>query len=397
LKIIKQQLILNSQGGKVEMMEARVSTKDLTKILKLCEGVADSKATMSVLSTVLIKVDPKVGSLEFLATDLDQGFKGKVQGEIEGEVEEVQSFCVPAKPAKKFYEVIKNFPEDEVLLVKEDSRLIVRDSAEKITYELALGDASEFPVLPDFDEGEAVEVPGYVLSLLIEKAAFASSKDKNRFVLSGILFEVLRDEGKLRAVASDGHRLALFETEVADIDKVKFSSFILPRESAEEVMDFSEDEPMVKLAFINNYVVLWTSLGVFFSRTIEGSFPDYRAVIPREFERVAKIDRKQFIEALKRVSLMLTEKFKPVFLIFDKGELIVESKEVEMGQARERLYCEYAGEKFSIVFNASYLLDALQVMEADEVEMRMGDGSRPAVLLDPRQEGFLYVVMPMVL
>jgi DNA polymerase-3 subunit beta len=394
LKIIKQQLILNSQGGKVEMMEARVSTKDLTKILKLCEGVADSKATMSVLSTVLIKVDPKVGSLEFLATDLDQGFKGKVQGEIEGEVEEVQSFCVPAK---KFYEVIKNFPEDEVLLVKKDSRLIVRDSAEKITYELALGDASEFPVLPDFDEGEAVEVPGYVLSLLIEKAAFASSKDKNRFVLSGILFEVLRDEGKLRAVASDGHRLALFETEVADIDKVKFSSFILPRESAEEVMDFSEDEPMVKLAFINNYVVLWTSLGVFFSRTIEGSFPDYRAVIPREFERVAKIDRKQFIEALKRVSLMLTEKFKPVFLIFDKGELIVESKEVEMGQARERLYCEYAGEKFSIVFNASYLLDALQVMEADEVEMRMSDGSRPAVLLDPRQESFLYVVMPMVL
>jgi DNA polymerase-3 subunit beta len=376
------------------MIEARVSTKDLTKVLKLCEGVADSKAALSVLSSVLIKVDPKIGTLEFLATDLDQGFKGKVQGEVEGEVEEVQSFCVPAK---KFYEVIKNFPEDEVLLVKEDSRLIVRDSAERITYKLALGDASEFPVLPDFDEREAIEVPGHILSLLIEKTAFASSKDKNMFVLSGILFEILKDEGKLRAVASDGHRLALFETEVADIDKAKFSSFILPRESAEEIMDFSEDELMVKLAFINNYVVLWTSLGVFFSRAIEGSFPDYRAVIPREFERVARIDRKRFIEALKRVSLMLTEKFKPVFLTFDKGELIVESKEVEMGQARERLDCDYTNEKFSIVFNASYLIDALQVMKADEVEMKMNDETHPVVLLDPRQEGFLYVVMPMIL
>jgi DNA polymerase-3 subunit beta len=375
-------------------MEAKVSTKDLIKVLKLCEGVADSKAALSVLSSVLIKVDPKIGTLEFLATDLDQGFKGKVQGEIEGGIEEVQSFCVPAK---KFYEVIKNFPEDEVLLVKEDSRLIVRDSAERITYELALGDASEFPILPDFDEGEAVEVPGHILSLLIEKTAFASSQNKNRFVLSGILFEVLKDEGKLRAVASDGHRLALFETEVADIDKAKFSSFILPRESAEEIMDFSEDELMVKFAFINNYVVLWTSLGVFFSRAIEGSFPDYRAVIPRELERVARIDRKRFIEALKRVSLMLTEKFKPVFLTFDKGELIVESKEVEMGQARERLDCDYTNEKFSIVFNASYLIDALQVMKADEVEMKMNDERRPAVLLDPRQEGFLYVVMPMIL
>jgi DNA polymerase-3 subunit beta len=375
------------------MMEARVSTKDLTKVLKLCEGVADSKAALSVLSSVLVKVDPKIGELEFLATDLDQGFKGKVQGEVEGEVEEVQTFCVPAK---KFYEVIKNFPEDEVLLVKEDSRLIVRDAAERITYKLALSDASEFPVLPDF-EGGAVEVPGHILSLLIEKTAFASSKDKNRFVLSGILFEVLKDEGKLRAVASDGHRLALFETEVADIDKVKFSSFILPRESAEEIMDFSEDELVVKLGFINNYVVLWTSLGIFFSRAIEGSFPDYRAVIPREFERVARIDRKRFIEALKRVSLMLTEKFKPVFLTFDKGELIVESKEVEMGQAIERLDCEYVNDKFSIVFNVSYLIDALQVMKADEVEMKMNDGNQPAMLLDPRQEGFLYVVMPMIL
>jgi DNA polymerase-3 subunit beta len=264
-------------------------------------------------------------------------------------------------------------------------------------YELALGDASEFPVLPDFDKGEVVEIPGHLLSLLIEKTSFACSRDKNRFVLSGILFEALKNEGKLRAVASDGHRLSLFETEVANIDKAKFSSFIIEREAVEEIADFSEDELTVKLAGIDNYVVLWTSFGIYFSRVIEGTFPDYRAVIPSNFERIAKIDRKRFIDALKRVSLMLTEKFKPVSLVFDKGELLLESKESELGQARERLFCEYMGGKFSITFNATYLLDALQVMEADEIEIKMIDGNRPAVLIDPRQEGFLYVVMPMVM
>jgi len=374
------------------MMEAKVATRDLSKVLKLCKEVADSKASMSVLSTVLINIVPEEGVLEFLATDLDQGFKGKLQGEVEGE--EGEAFCVPAS---KFYEVIKNFPEDEVLLVKEDSRLIVRDLAERITYEIALGDASEFPVLPDFNEEEAIEVPGHILSLLIEKTSFASSRDKNMFVLSSVFFEALKDEGKLRVVASDGHRLSLFETEVVGIDKAKFSSFILPREAAEEIADLSEDELIVKLGFIKNYAVFWTSLGVFFSRTIEGSFPDYRAVTPSTFERVAKIDRKRFIETLKRVSLILTEKFKPVILTFDQGKLIVESKENELGQAKERIYCEYVGERFSIVFNAGYLLDVLQVIDADEVEMKMIDKDKPAMLLDSRHEGFLYVVMPMIL
>jgi len=372
-------------------MLAKVSTKDLTKVLKLCEAVADKRATMAVLSMVLININPEKGELEFLATDLDQGFKGKVQGEVEGES---LTFCVPAR---KFYEIIKNFPEDEVLLVKEDSRLIVRDPAERITYELALGDPSEFPALPDFNEEQAIDIPGHILSLLIEKTIFASSKEEARFVLSGIYFEPLKEEGKLRAVASDGHRLALFEAEILGLDKAELSPFILSRKSAREIADLSEDELTVKLAYINNYAVLWTSLGVFFSRTIEGSFPDYRAVTPSTFERVAKIDRRRFIETLKRVSLILTEKFKPVVLTFDRGELMIESKENEVGQARERIYCEYVGERFSIVFNAGYLLDVLQVIDADEVEMKMIDEKRPVVLLDPRQEGFLYVVMPMIL
>jgi len=372
-------------------MIAQVSTKDLTKVLKLCEAVADKKATMAVLSMVLININPETGELEFLATDLDQGFKGKVKGEVEGEN---LSFCVPAR---KFYEVIKNFPEDEALLVKEDSRLIVRDPAERITYELALGDPSEFPALPDFSEEQAIDIPGHILSLLIEKTIFASSKEEARFVLSGIYFEPLKEEGKLRAVASDGHRLALFETEILGIDKAELSPFILSRKSAREIADLSEDEITVKLAYINNYAVLWTSLGVFFSRTIEGSFPDYRAVVPQTFERVAKVDRRLLMDALKRVSLLVTEKFKPVTLTLNKNELILTSQETELGRSQIRLGCSYDGEPFSISFNSEYLLDPLEVMQSEEVDLKFKDERSPAGIFGYRDEGFLYIVMPMVI
>jgi DNA polymerase-3 subunit beta len=371
-------------------MLAKVSTKDLTKVLKLCEAVADKKASMSVFSMVLININPEQGKLEFLATDLDQGFKGKVQGEVEGES---QSFCVPAK---KFYEIIKNFPEDEVLLVKEDSRLIVRDLAERITYELAIGDSSEFPALPDFNEEQAIDIPGHVLSLLIKKTSFASSKEEARFVLSGIYFEPLKEEGKLRAVASDGHRLALFEAEVIGLDRVELSPFILSRKSAREIANLSEDKLTVKLAYINNYVVLWTSLGVFFSRAIEGSFPDYRAVIPSTFERVVKVDRRLFMDALRRVSLLVTEKFKPVTLTLNKNELILTSQETELGRSRIRLGCSYEGEPFSITFNSGYLLDPLEVMQSEEVDLKLGDERTPAGVFGYRDKGFLYLVMPMV-
>jgi len=372
-------------------MLAKVPTKDLTKVLKLCEAASDRKATLAVLSMVLINVYAEAGELEFLATDLDQGFKGKVQGSIEGENITV---CVPAR---KFYEVIKNFPEDEVLLIKEDTRLVVRDPAERITYELALGDPSEFPNLPDFNPEQAQDIPGHILSLLIEKTIFASSKEEARFVLSGIYFEPLKEEGKIRAVASDGHRLALCEAEVPGIEKSELSPFILSRKSAREIADLAEDEPMVKLAHINNYAVLWTSLGIFFSRTIEGSFPDYRAVLPSNFEKEAKIDRKLFMDALKRVSLLVPEKFKPATLHFNKNELTLTSQETELGRSQVRLGCSYEGEPFTINFNADYLIDPLEVMQSEEIDFKFIDERSPAGIFGYRDEGFLYVVMPMVL
>jgi len=372
-------------------MQAKIDVSRFERVLKTVEGVADRKASMAVLSMVLVEPKPSEGYMYLTATDLEVGYKAKVFAELNGESD---PFCVPAR---KFYEIIKNFPEDEVILVKEENRLVIKDESERIVYQLSITDSEEFPSLPEFTEESAVEVPGKVLSELISSTIFCTSKEETRFVLGGIYFEPLKDEGKLRAVASDGHRLALLDRELPEVENIEWEGFIVARKAAKQMEDIAEDELVVKLGHSNNYVILWTTNSLFFARTIEGSYPDYRSVIPTDYHHILKVDRKLFIDALKRVSLVIPEKFKPVTLELKPEEIVLTSQETEMGKAQIKLEASFEGEPISVSYNAEYLLDALQIMKSEEVEMKVGPERVPGIITGYRDEGFLYLVMPMVL
>ncbi len=372
-------------------MQAKIDTTRLERLLKTVEGVADRKASMAVLSMVLVEPNPSEGYLYFTATDLEVGYKGKAFAEIEGDE---TPFCVPAR---KFYEIIKNFPEDEVLLIKEDSRLVIKDEQDRIVYNLSITDSEEFPSLPEFVEESAIEIPGKTLYELISSTIFCTSKEESRFVLGGIYFEPLKDEGKLRAVASDGHRLAVLDRELQGIEESSLEGFIVARKAAKQMEDIAKEELVIKLGYTNNYVVLWTSNSLFFARTIEGTFPDYRSVIPQEYENILRVDRKLFMDALKRVSIVINERFKPVTLELGGDEIIISSQETEMGKAQIKLAANYEGSPLTVSYNAEYLLDALQIMKSEEVELKVGAERVPAILTGYRDEGFLYLVMPMVL
>lgn len=373
-------------------MKARISLSPLEKILKKIEGVADKKATMAVLSMVLIESYSSEESLYFTATDLEIGYKGKIRAQIESEG---SSFCVPAR---KFYEIVKTFPEDEIFLEREENRLVIKDENERILYNLAVIDSEDFPSLPEFVEEDTLEIPAKVLEELIDKTIFCTSKDESRFVLSGIYFEPLKEEGKLRAVASDGHRLAKLDREVLGIDQFKLNEgFILGRKAANQMLEILEDELVVKLGFINNYIVLWTSNALFFARTLEGSYPNYRSVIPESFERFLRVDRKLFIDAIKRASILIPERFKPITFELQPEEIIISSSETEVGKAQIKLSAQFEGEPIKISYNAEYLLDALQNMQSEEIEMKIGEERTPTLITGYRDEDFLYLLMPMVL
>jgi DNA polymerase-3 subunit beta len=373
-------------------MQARVEKTKLEALLRRADEVADKKASMAVLSMALLNFEPEEKTLYITTTDLEHGFRGKVPLDIEGEP---LSFCVPCR---KFLEIVKDFPEDIILLIKEDSRLVIRDEDEKEVYELAVMESDEFPSLPEFFEENLLEIPAQVLSELIRSTIFAASKDEARFVLGGVYLEPLPDKGLFRAVASDGHRLALLDREVPNFADSPFKEgIIVSKKGADIIADLSDEELLVKLGFVNNYVVLYFSDGFFFTRTIEGSFPDYRAVIPQEFQNRLKLDRKLFLDALKRASLVISEKFKPIRLELTPIEVVLSSPETETSRARIRIPAEYEGEALNVSFNAVYLISALENMKSEEVELKLNDERRPAVITGYRDEGFLYLLMPMVI
>lgn len=373
-------------------MLAKIERRGLEKLLKRADGVADKKASMAVLSMALLSFEPEKNLLYITTTDLEQGFKGKIKAEIEGEP---LSLCVPCR---KFYEIIKAFEEDEVIILKEDSRLILKDEEETSKFELAITDSEEFPNLPEFMEENLLDLPGKVLAELIDKTIFCASKEEARFVLGGVYFEPLKEEGKLRAVASDGHRLALLDRDVPGIeDSTLREGFIVGRKGADMISELAEDELVVKFGFVNNYAVLFFSDGFFFSRTIEGTFPDYRAVIPQEFQNLLKIDRKLFLNALEKATVLVNEKFKPVKMDLAEDELILSSPESEVGLAKIKLRAEYQGTPLSVTFNAEYLISALEHMKSEEIEIKLNDERSPCLITGYRDEGFLYLLMPMVI
>ncbi len=367
-------------------MKVLVDREKLLKVLNRVQSVADKRSSMAILSTVL--VEGTEGGLSLSATDLEIGFKGFVPADIEGS----SAFCLPAK---KFYEIVKSFPKETVVIEAEDSeRVVVRDMDEEISYRLSVLPSEDFPSLPELEGEAALDVPGELFEEMIEKTIYAASTEEARYALSGIF--VTQEEGRLRMVATDGHRLSLVEREVPGVEALELEEgVIVPRKAASEMKRISGDEIVVRIAVRENHFILSSSEGILMARLIEGQFPDYKAVIPKERGRVVLFDKTKLTEALKRVSLLSTEKYKTVRFEFSYGEVVLVGSGGELGEAKERLSVAYEGEPFSINFNAKYILDALQVMDSDEVEMDIGSERTPCKITGKKDEGFLSLVMPM--
>ena len=369
-------------------MKVVIDKERLSKILNRVQAVADKKSSMAILSTVLLEAREQ--ELYFSATDLEIGYRGQIPAEIE----ERGAFCLPAR---KFFEIVKNFPKEELVLESSDQEgFIIRDLDQDLVYRLAVFPAEDFPSLPEITGEVLVDLPGEILEDMLEKTLYAAATDEARYALSGIL--VAQEENKLRFVATDGHRLALIDREVPGVENLDLEEgVIVPRKAAQEMKRMASEEAVVKLGVRENHFLLISSEGMLLARLIEGQFPDYRAVIPQESHRVITFDREKLSEALKRVTLLSTEKYKVVRFEFSPGEVVLVGSGGEMGEARERLSVAYDGEPFTINFNARYLLETFNVMDSEEVELDIGSERTPCRITGSKDEGFLALVMPMAL
>jgi DNA polymerase-3 subunit beta len=373
-------------------MELKIAAQELAKALGRSQGIVEKKSTMPILSHVLLEAR-KGTELHVSATDLDLSVSSEHACEVlkEGAL---------AVSAKHLYEIVRSLPEAMVALKRASNNYLeVRSGPSE--FRIVGLPAEDFPALPKFERVHFIDVAPSEILDMIERTQFAVSSDETRYNLNGVLFEP--SGGALRMVATDGHRLSLVERKLEGDFGLK-RGVILPRKGLQELRkllaeaaESGEEKPEAKLGFVENNAIFRRPGVVLAMRLIEGMFPDYRQVIPKQGEKVLTIGRERLLETLRRVSLLSSDKAHAVKLELAKGALKVLSQNPDLGEAKEEVPVEYQGEPLKIGFNARYLLDVLQVLASDDVSLELADDLSPGVLRGAGEadQGFTAVVMPM--
>ncbi len=372
-------------------MELKISVQELSRALGRSQGIVEKKSTMPILSHVLIEAH-KSGELTVSATDLDVAVQGQHQCESvvkEGKV---------AVPARSLFDIVKSLPEASASLRKaQNNYLEVRSGA--ADFRIVGLPAEDFPALPKPEKVPFVQVDAASMLGLIERTSFAVSSDETRYNLNGVFFET--QEGKLKLVATDGHRLSLAEADSPGDFKLK-KGVILPKKGLfelkkllSEAVEGGQEKPSAELGFVESSAIVRRAGVTLVMRLIEGMFPDYRQVIPKGGEKVLTLGRVRLLETLRRVSLIASDKSHAVKLELGKGNLRVISQNPDLGEAKEDVTVEYQGEPLKIGFNARYLIDVLQVLGCDDVAFELADDLSPGVLRPAGEEGYTAVIMPM--
>jgi DNA polymerase-3 subunit beta len=369
-------------------IEKEIFLKSLAKI----QGIVEKRNTIPILSNVLIEAgDGGNGEIFITATDLEVGMRASYPAHI----------IKPGKitiSAKKLYEIIKEFPEKEISFLAKDN-CWVEIRCGKAIFNIVGLSPDEFPYFPYPEKENFIEFKTSIIKEMIEKTIFSISTDETKYNLNGIFFKFIDESDKpgLRLVATDGHRLALIQKELADpeIPELK-KGVIFPRKGILELRKMAEDgDGTLKIGFMDNNAVIRKDQTVVVMRLVDGEFPDYGRVIPKNNDFIALISCDLFLHSLKRMAILSSEKSRGVKIFLKIGLLEISSSNPELGDAREEMEIDYQGPEISIGFNARYLIDILQVQNAKNITLHVKDNISPGLLRPENDPTFTAVVMPM--
>jgi DNA polymerase-3 subunit beta len=368
-------------------MEFKIEKASLLQGLYLAQGISDRKSTMPILANVLLRTDGK-DKLLVAATDLNV----TVTAELPCKVTSEGGLTVGAK---HLHDIVKSLPTDE-LTVKRTENQYAEIRAGKVDYKVVGMADRDFPKLPNHREVTFSKVDAPTLRDMIAKTFFSISTDETRYHLNGVLFE--SDGQVARMVSTDGHRLSKVERPLVDGPKLA-AGIIIPRKGLMELRRALEtaDGP-IELGIHNGHLFVRVENTALSVKLIDAQFPPYDQVIPKENEKIVIAPRVATLEALKRISIMSSDKTWGIKLGIDKGELKVASDNPDLGEAHESLDVSYDGPALTIGFNAKYFIELLGEMEGDEVKLELNGELDPG-LVRPAENakggGYVGVVMPM--
>jgi DNA polymerase-3 subunit beta len=364
-------------------MRFSLSREAFLKPLQQVINVVERRQTLPVLSNLLVHVEN--GQLSLKGTDLEVELTARaaVENSQDGEV---------TIPARKLFDIVRALPDGSKITISHAGDKAILQTG-KSRYTLATLPAKDFPENDQLAIMERIRVPEAALKELIERTAFAMAQQDVRYYLNGLLFD-LKDK-ILRCVSTDGHRLALCETELADkVENRK--QIILPRKGVLELQRLLEDgDGNIELEVGNNHLRVNRSDVTFTTKLIEGKFPDYEAVIPIGADKEVRVARELLRNALQRAAILSNEKFKGVKLDINPGVLNIVAHNPEQEEAQEEIEVESLIEGISIGFNVNYLLEALSALREETILIKLRDGNSSALVREASHERSRHVVMPL--
>lgn len=364
-------------------MKFDINVETILERLGFIQGIAERRATMPVLSHVLISA--LKNEVKLSATDLETTMSARCQAEV------LKAGSL-SLPARKLFEIINELPSERVEF-EEIGNHWVQIKSSSATFKIAGLPSEDFPVIPGTSTEDLFTVKSSVIDDMISKTIFAVSPDELRRNLSGIYFE--RDgERNIKLVATDGHRLSVVEGEV-DSDIKLQQSVLIPKKGVSELRKLLRIGEDIKIGCGKNFFIADGDGIVLIVRLIDAEFPDYTQVIPRSTKNKFQVGKEEFLSALRRVSILSSEKTKSVRMTISRSGMTLLSVSPEIGEAKEVVPVNYSGDDTELGFNARYIMDVLEVISEQTVEVGITDELSPAIIKPVGMDNFISVIMPM--
>jgi DNA polymerase-3 subunit beta len=370
-------------------MRVILERSNLLKSLNHVHRVVERRNTIPILSNVMLKTDDAV--LELKATDLDLEITEATPANVE------QSGATTV-PAHLLYDIVRKLPDGaEVMLKLDDDGNAMSVISGRASFRLQCLPQSDFPELSAGSFSHMFRTDSSDLRKLIEKTQFAISTEETRYYLNGIYLHTIEEDGglKLRAVATDGHRLARAQID-APAGSEGMPGIIIPRKTVSELAKLVDDPDLAVGTELSDTKIRFTIGSVVLtSKLIDGTFPDYQRVIPTGNDKELVVDRQSFEQAVDRVSTISSERGRAVKLSLNDGQLVLSVNNPDSGSATEELPAGYSADPIEIGFNAKYLLDIASQLNSADARFMLADSGSPTLIQDTSDADALYVLMPM--
>ncbi|MBW2449225.1 MAG: DNA polymerase III subunit beta, partial [Deltaproteobacteria bacterium] len=370
-------------------MKFKIQKGDILDTLSKVQGITGRKSNLAITTNILIKTTDK--GIMLVVTDLETGFEGVYPASVEKQ-------GVLTINSRKFYEIVREFPSEEIQ-VSESDNYWIKIGNNNVEYNMVGLNPSDFPETPIIEDVNFFTIDSEILRKMIEKTVIISgTPDEKRTHITGIYFEIIHKENKnvVRMVSTDGNRLSkadcIYEK---DIQLPQDIGIIIPKKGMNEVIKFLDTSGTVQIGVKNNNFIIKKDYETVIIRLLEGDFPEYGDIIQRGPSHAILLDRKKFLMMLKRMSILSSEDYKGVIFNFKKDNMSITTTNPDLGESKEDMAIDYKGDPIEVAFNPRYIIEILGVIDTQNVVVNILDKEKPCLIEGENDDTYLSVIMPM--